>query len=213
MILIITGAPGAGKGTIAEIIEQDLGLVHISTGDMLRQHIEDNDDIGVRVKSFLDKGELVPDSLVEEMVKFRLLKSDVKENGVLLDGFPRTIDQTEFLLDITAVDGIIEVFLEDASIIDRLSNRRVCPNCGASYHLITKKPKVDGVCDVCSHALIHRDDDTQSVIRDRLDTYHKHTAPIIDLLKDRGVSYLQLRGDLDIASQRSSIVDKVKGME
>lgn len=214
MNLIITGAPGAGKGTIAQIIEEDLDIIHISTGDMLRHHIELKDEIGLKVKDSMDNGILVPESLIDEMVKFRLSQNDVKSKGVLLDGFPRTLDQAKFLLSISAVDGIIEIFLEDDVIVNRLSLRRVCDNCGASYHLEFNKPKVDGVCDVCGHTnLIHRSDDTPDVIKDRLNTYHDETAPVIDFFKEKDVAHLQIRGDLDIASQREFIINQVRSLK
>lgn len=210
MILIITGAPGAGKGTIAQIIEEDIHTTHISTGDMLRDHIHKKDSLGLKVKELISKGILISDEIIEEMVHERLSENDVKEKGALLDGFPRTLDQAKDLIKFTAVDGIIEVFLEDETIINRLSLRRVCMDCGASFHLETKKPKVDGVCDVCSHKLVQREDDKPEVIKDRLNTYHNTTAPIIDFFKEKNVAFLQLRGDLDIVAQREFIVNQIK---
>lgn len=212
MIYIITGAPGAGKGTISEIIEKDLNLVHISTGDMLRDHIHKKDEIGLKVKAIIDKGELISDNMIEEIIHERLSKKDIKESGALIDGFPRTVEQAKDIFNTIKIDGLIETYLEDEVIVQRLSKRRVCPECGASYHLVSKKPKQENVCDVCSSDLIHRDDDKPDVIKKRLQTYHEQTAPIIDFFKEKGVSYLQLRGDLDLNTQREFIVNQVKNL-
>lgn len=212
MILIITGAPGAGKGTISEIIEQDIGLVHISAGDMLRDHIHKKDELGLKIKDFIEKGMLISDELVEEIIHERISKDDIKEKGVLIDGFPRTLGQAKDLIKTVKIDGLIEVFLEEENIISRLSQRRVCLNCGHSFHLEYKKPKVENICDNCGEKLVHRKDDTPEIIKDRLITYHKETAPIIDFFKDNEIQYLQLRGDLNINTQREFIVNQIKGI-
>jgi adenylate kinase len=212
MIYIITGAPGAGKGTISKIVEKDLGLIHVSTGDILRSQIKKGDSLGQEVKALIDDGKFVSDVMIEKIVDNRLLQEDIKSAGAMLDGYPRNISQSTDLVKNVEIEGLIEVFLEDKTIIERLSKRRVCPNCGETYHLVSKKPKVENVCDVCSSALIHRTDDKPEVIKRRLETYHKHTAPIINFFKEKSVSYLQLRGDLNLKAQREFIANQVKNL-
>ncbi|MBN1175394.1 nucleoside monophosphate kinase [Candidatus Woesearchaeota archaeon] len=212
MIYIITGAPGAGKGTISKIVESDLGLIHVSTGDILRAQIQKGDQLGQEIKALIDAGKFVSDEMIEKIVDNRLVKEDIKSSGAMLDGYPRNIPQSNDLVKNVEIEGLIEVFLEDEVIIKRLSDRRVCPNCGETFHLVSKKPKQENVCDVCSHALIHREDDKPEVIKERLETYHEHTAPIINFFKEKGISYLQLRGDLDLNTQREFIVNQVKNL-
>jgi adenylate kinase len=190
--IIFLGPPGAGKGTHAKEISSILNISHISTGDIFRDAIKNQTELGMKVKEFLDSGKLVPDELVWEVVKDRLNAEDCK-NGFILDGFPRTILQAE-LLDkyLKEKNADLKVIYLDASddlVIKRLSSRRVCKNCGAIYNLISMPPKKDGICDICGGELYQRSDDHPDVIKKRLETYYKETQPLIDYYKNRGVMY------------------------
>ncbi|MFL5815948.1 MAG: adenylate kinase [Bdellovibrionia bacterium] len=182
MILIFLGPPGSGKGTQAKRLSAEKGWPQLSTGDMLRGAISQGTKLGLEAKSFMDKGMLVPDSVVIGLIAERIGASDCK-NGFILDGFPRTIPQAE-ALDVMltkvgrGVDQVILFEIEDQELVSRLSGRRTCPNCGAMFHVQTLKPKVDGVCDVCSTSLVQRDDDKTEVIQKRLKVYHEQTAPV-----------------------------------
>jgi len=190
--IIFLGPPGAGKGTHAKEISSILNIPHISTGDIFRDAIKNQTELGMKVKEFLDSGKLVPDELVWEVVKDRLDAEDCK-NGFILDGFPRTILQAE-LLDkyLKEKNADLKVIYLDASddlVIKRLSSRRVCKNCGAIYNLISMPPKKEGICDICGGELYQRSDDYPDVIKKRLETYYKETQPLIDYYKNRGVMY------------------------
>jgi len=190
--IIFLGPPGAGKGTHAKEISSILNIPHISTGDIFREAIKNQTELGMRVKEFLDSGKLVPDELVWEVVKDRLDAEDCK-NGFILDGFPRTILQAE-LLDkyLKEKNADLKVIYLDASddlVIKRLSSRRVCKNCGAIYNLISMPPKKEGICDICGGELYQRSDDYPDVIKKRLETYYKETQPLIDYYKNRGLMY------------------------
>jgi|UniRef100_A0A7C3WV38 adenylate kinase len=190
--IIFLGPPGAGKGTHAKEISSILNIPHISTGDIFRDAIKNQTELGMKVKEFLDSGKLVPDELVWEVVKDRLNAEDCK-NGFILDGFPRTILQAE-LLDkyLKEKNADLKVIYLDASddlVIKRLSSRRVCKNCGAIYNLISMPPKKEGICDICGGELYQRSDDYPDVIKKRLETYYRETQPLIDYYKNRGVMY------------------------
>lgn len=180
MNLILLGAPGAGKGTQAEAICKEFEIPAVSTGNLLREAVKNGEELGLKAKSYMDLGKLVPDEIVIAMLKERIAKDDCK-NGFILDGFPRTILQAEALDKIgVKIDKVIEIDVPDEVILDRLSGRRVCENCGTPYHITNKKPKVDGVCDVCSGKLVKRKDDNVDTIKDRLKVFHDQTAPLID---------------------------------
>lgn len=190
--IIFLGPPGAGKGTHAKEVSSILNIPHISTGDIFREAIKNQTELGMKVKEFLDSGKLVPDELVWEVVKDRLDAEDCK-NGFILDGFPRTILQAE-LLDkyLKEKNADLKVIYLDASddlVIKRLSSRRVCKNCGAIYNLISMPPKKEGICDICGGELYQRSDDYPDVIKKRLETYYRETQPLIDYYKNRGVMY------------------------
>lgn len=212
MNVVMLGAPGAGKGTIAAIIKEKYGLPHISTGDIFRQNIKDETDLGKLAKSYIDKGALVPDDVTINMVTNRLSHDDCK-NGYILDGFPRTIVQaTEFEKELQKTNKKIDVcILVDGDydkIANRLSGRRVCEKCGASYHIERIKPKVDGVCDKCGGNLIHRKDDTIEVIKDRLKTYHEQTMPLIDYYKQNG-NLKTVSGFLETKEEMIKAIDEI----
>ena len=191
MKIIMLGAPGAGKGTHAKKITEKFGIPAISTGDIFRENIKNGTELGKKAKEYMDAGNLVPDELVCDLVVDRLKQDDCK-NGYILDGFPRTIPQAEALTaalakNDDAIDYALEIFIEDQAIIDRMSGRRVCKSCGATYHVVNIPPKTEGVCDECDGELIVRDDDAPETVKKRLDVYHEQTAPLIDYYKKQGI--------------------------
>ncbi len=186
MKLILLGAPGAGKGTQAERIAAKLDIPTISTGNMLREAIKNETEIGLKAKSFMDKGNLVPDDVVIGIVRERVAKEDCR-NGFILDGVPRTIPQAE-ALEAAGIqfDHVISIEIEDAVIEGRMTGRRVCGSCGASYHVTANPPKAEGVCDACGGALVIRKDDTPETVRSRLVVYHSETEPLKDFYSKLG---------------------------
>ena len=185
MNLLIMGLPGAGKGTQAEFIVKNYGVNHISTGDMFRAAIKNETEMGKLAKSFTSKGELVPDEVTNGIVKERLSQEDIKASGFLLDGYPRTFDQALALdamleeLGIT-LDGVVNIEVDPSRLVERLSGRYICRNCGATYHKIFNPTKVEGICDVCgSHDLYQRADDVPETVKNRLDVNIKESAPIL----------------------------------
>ena len=183
--LVFFGAPGAGKGTIAKIIEDELGLLQISTGDLFRQAIKDQTELGKKVSSILAAGDLVPDELTIAIVEERVKKDDCK-NGYILDGFPRTMIQAKEWEKIAPVDKAVYFDVSDELVKKRLGGRRLCQKCGKIYNIHFMKPKVDGVCDIDGGELITRPDDQEDAIANRLDVYHKQTAPLMDFYKEIG---------------------------
>lgn len=187
MNLILLGAPGAGKGTQAEVICSKLSIPAISTGNIIREALAKGTEMGIKAKSYIDAGRLVPDDVVIGIIKERLAKDDCK-NGFILDGFPRTIPQAEALDAMgVVIDRVIDIEVSDEAIVNRLSGRRVCSSCGASYHLEYKKPAVQGVCDSCGGELIQRKDDHPDTVLDRLRVYHEQTEPLKDYYSKAGL--------------------------
>ncbi|MFZ4615543.1 MAG: adenylate kinase [Rectinemataceae bacterium] len=186
MKLLFLGPPGAGKGTLSDLAVEKLGLPHISTGDLFRAAIKNETPLGLKVKSIMASGALVPDEVTIEMVKERLAQPDAAK-GWILDGFPRTIPQAEALAKIAAVDRVVNFEVADAIVIGRLSTRRVCRACGKIYNVKSSPPKKEGVCDACGGEVYTRDDDKEESIKTRLDTYRKQTAPLIDWYDSKGV--------------------------
>ncbi len=186
MKLVLLGAPGAGKGTQAEIISEKYNIPTISTGNIIRAALKNGTEMGLKAKAYIDSGRLVPDDVVIGIIKERLSESDC-EGGFILDGFPRTIPQAEALdnMNIT-IDAALSLEVDDREIVMRMSGRRVCEKCGASYHVEFKKPNVEGVCNVCGGALVTRKDDEPDTVLDRLDIYHKQTEPLKSYYKDQG---------------------------
>lgn len=187
MKLILLGAPGAGKGTQAEVICKALNIPAISTGNIIREVLAQGTEMGLKAKSFMDAGQLVPDDVVIGIIKERLAKDDCA-NGFILDGFPRTIPQAEALDAMgVIIDKVIDIEVPDEKIAARMSGRRVCKDCGSSYHLEYKAPKAEGVCDACDGELIQRKDDAPETVLDRLAVYHKQTEPLKDYYSKKGI--------------------------
>lgn len=186
MNIILMGAPGAGKGTQAEVISKHLSIPTISTGNIIREALRSGTEMGLRAKSFMDNGKLVPDDVVIGIIKDRLKDNDCK-NGFILDGFPRTIPQAEALDNMGVnIDKVIDIEVEDEKIVGRMSGRRVCADCGASYHIDYKRPMVDNVCDSCKGTLVQRKDDHPDTVLARLKVYHKETEPLKDYYMNQG---------------------------
>jgi len=186
MNIILLGAPGVGKGTCAAILSKKYGLPHISSGDMLREAIATGTELGKKAKGFVDSGKLVPDELITEMVKERLSRDDCKP-GFLLDGYPRTVSQAKTLQGFAAVDAVLNFAASSKVIIERLSGRRTCRKCGATYHITFSPPKKPGTCDKCGGELYQRPDDAPSVVTKRLTIYEEYTKPLIDFYRNEGL--------------------------
>lgn len=183
MKLILLGAPGAGKGTQAEIISEKYGIPTISTGNIIRAALKNGTEMGLKAKSYIDAGELVPDDVVIGIIKERLAESDC-EGGFILDGFPRTIPQAKALDDMgISIDAALSIEVADEKIVKRMSGRRVCEKCGASYHTEYKKPSADGICDACGGKLVTRKDDEPETVLNRLNVYHEQTEPLKEYYK------------------------------
>lgn len=187
MNLILLGAPGAGKGTQAEKICEKLSIPAISTGNMLREAMANGTEMGLKAKSFIDAGKLVPDEVVIGIINERLKQDDCR-NGFILDGFPRTIPQAEALDEMgVRIDKVIDIEVPDEKIAARLSGRRVCLKCGATYHTEYKRPKTEGICDACGESLVQRKDDMPETVLDRLKTYHEQTEPLKGYYEKKGI--------------------------
>ena len=186
MKLIMLGAPGAGKGTQAEILSKKLGIPTISTGNILRAAVKAGTPIGLKAKSFMDAGALVPDDVIIGIIA-EALRGPECEKGYILDGVPRTIPQAEAMEQQgVEIDCALDIEVDDDTIIERMSGRRTCEGCGASFHVVNNPPKQEGVCDVCSQPLTVRKDDAPETVRARLETYHAQTEPLIAFYKERG---------------------------
>lgn len=186
MNLILLGAPGAGKGTQAEKICEKYGIPAVSTGNIIREALKNGTDMGLKAKSYIDAGKLVPDDVVIGIIKDRLAEDDCK-NGFILDGFPRTIPQAEALDNMgIVIDKVVDIEVPDEKIAARLSGRRVCLKCGATYHLEFKKPAKEGICDICGDELVQRKDDKPETVIDRLNVYHEQTEPLKDYYAKTG---------------------------
>src|SRR2546425_4435016 len=186
MRLVLLGPPGAGKGTQATKLAAYLGVPHVSTGDILRHNVTARSELGKKAKAYMDSGRLVPDDLVITMTERRLKEPDAKK-GFILDGFPRNIAQAEALSRLTKLDAAVSLFLEPEELIKRNTGRRVCPKDDTVYHIFMNPPKKPGVCDTCGTTLIIRADDREDVVRKRIETYDRQTAPLIKYYRDRGL--------------------------
>ena len=189
MNIILLGAPGAGKGTVAAKITKEYNIPHISTGDIFRDNLKRKTELGLRAQEYMTRGELVPDDLTCEIATTRLLEDDCK-NGFLLDGFPRTVYQAEKLEEFLtehgqSLDTVIQLVVDEELLIKRLTGRRVCKNCGATFHVITIPPKEEGICDICGEPLIQRADDTEETAVNRLKVYEEQTSPLVAYYEEK----------------------------
>jgi len=210
--LILLGAPGAGKGTQAAEIEKEYNIPAISTGQIIRETIAAETALGNEVKSFIDRGELVPDEIVVEMVKERLKNDDCKD-GYILDGFPRTISQAEIMEKLPIpIDVALEIAVDEDIIVDRLSGRRVCSSCGATFHISSKPSQKDGVCDLCGGTLKMRDDDVPEVIRHRLKVYNEQTKPLKDFYESRN-KLITIKSVEGVSETTAIIMEALKAIE
>ena len=209
MCLLIMGAPGAGKGTQAALIKEAYNIKHISTGDMFRKAISEKTPTGIEAKSYIDQGKLVPDSVTNKLVRERLSEKDC-ENGFLLDGYPRNLAQAEELDKILKdlgikLDAVINVSVDDNFLIERITGRRTCTKCGASYHVSFNKPKVEGICDECGSILIQRPDDSEETIKNRLSVYYEKTKPVLDYYEAQNIVK-----NVDGIGEINEIFEKIK---
>ena len=210
MRLIFIGPPGVGKGTQATLIKDHFDILHLSTGDILREEIAQQSTIGIKAKSFMDRGHLVPDNILLEMMEKRLKQPD-SENGYLLDGFPRTIPQAEGLDNILektnqVLDAVVSIELDSDTIVKRLSSRRSCKQCGSITNLLFNPPKTESSCDVCGGELVQRSDDKDKVIFNRLVVYNEQTAPLLVYYTNKGL-IKTIDGNADIANIKNNILE------
>jgi len=208
MILVFLGPPGAGKGTQAKLLSQRMGFLHLSTGDLLREAVKNQTPLGKKAKEYMDRGELVPDGLIVQLIE----ETMPKDGNVILDGFPRTVNQALALEEMLKGKGkkiskVLFFDVPDEVIIDRLSGRRVCSKCGAVYHVKYNPPKVEGMCDLCGGSLVQRDDDREEVVKKRLEVYRKQTQPLIEFYEDRGIIYR-----LDAEKGVEELFEEIKGL-
>ncbi|HEY3273508.1 MAG TPA: adenylate kinase [Methanocella sp.] len=209
MQIVLFGPPGAGKGTQAKFLSEEFNIPHISTGDILRENVKKGTALGMKAKSYMDKGELVPDQLLNDLVRSRLEEPDTKK-GFLLDGYPRTIPQAKALDDIMddmnrKLSAVVNIDVGTNALIKRLSGRRICRSCGASYHVSFNAPKVKDICDTCAGELYQRADDTEEAIKNRLAVYKKQTQPVLDYYKKKGV-LVDIDGDREIEEVKADVI-------
>ncbi|MDU3081971.1 MAG: adenylate kinase [Staphylococcus epidermidis] len=210
MNIILMGLPGAGKGTQASEIVKKFPIPHISTGDMFRKAIKDETDLGKEAKSYMDRGELVPDEVTVGIVKERISEDDAKK-GFLLDGFPRTIDQAESLSQIMSeldreIDAVINIEVPEEELMNRLTGRRICEKCGTTYHLVFNPPKVDGICDIDGGKLYQREDDNPETVSNRLSVNVKQSKPILEYYNNKGV-LKNIDGSKDIDEVTNDVIE------
>ncbi len=211
MKLLILGAPGAGKGTQAKFLAEKYNILHISTGDLLRAEVKEETELGLKVKRIMNEGELVSDEIVTELLK-KKLNSKECENGFLLDGYPRTTVQAKTLQEIAPpLDAVVVLNVDDEIILERMTGRLSCRQCGQVYHKTNNPPKVEDICDVCGGEVYQRSDDTVEVVRNRLDKYHAETAPLIDFYKELGL-VVRVSGLGYIEDITKKIIEAIEGL-
>jgi adenylate kinase len=214
MNIVFLGPPGAGKGTQAKILIERYGIPQVSTGDMLREHRAKGTELGKKAQEYMDKGQLVPDEIILGMVKERLSQPDCQK-GFILDGFPRTVAQAEALDKLLSemgkkLDFALALIVPDDLLVERLTGRRTCKNCGMMYHIKYKPPKVEGKCDVCGGELYQRPDDNEETVRNRLEVYHEQTAPLIEYYKIKGI-LREIDGSKSIEEITQEIISILEG--
>jgi len=210
MKLVIFGPPSAGKGTQAQKLSKRYGIPQISTGDLLRDHVARKTPIGMKVKEILDAGRLGPDDLIVQMIKERVSQPDCRD-GYLLDGFPRTMNQARELEKMTDVDLVLNIMVDPEVLVERAVGRRICPKCGAVYHVKFNPPKRQGICDKCGSPLIQRDDDKEETVRRRLKVYQEQTAPLIEYYRSKG-KLVDIDGSKGIEGVFEQLVNAVEGV-
>ena len=211
MKLILLGAPGAGKGTQAEIICQKKNIPTISTGNILREALKSGTEMGLKAKSYMESGQLVPDEILIGIIKDRLSEEDC-QNGFILDGFPRTIPQAEALDAMgVEIDAVLDIEVPDEEIVSRMSGRRVCEACGSSYHVLYKQPKVEGKCDSCGGTLIQRKDDHPDTVKERLEVYHTQTEPLKEYYSNQG-KLLVVHGQDEVESTTKLVLEALEDL-
>ncbi len=212
MKLVLIGCPGAGKGTQAKMLSSKYGIAHISTGDLLREQISKGTELGKKVSEIINAGGLVSDDIVSAMLSERIKADDCKK-GYILDGYPRNVSQAEGLEDIVgSLDKVICYEVDDDVIVDRMSGRRSCPKCGRMYHVKYNPPKTEGICDACGDKLIQRKDDNAETVLNRLNVYHKTTAPVIEYYDKKGI-LLRTSGVGDINDILETVCSELEGIE
>jgi len=214
MRIVLLGAPGAGKGTQCKRIVEKYGLLHLSSGDILRQERSAATELGKKAQSYMDSGALVPDQIVVEMMAGAISKAP--QTGFVLDGFPRTVNQAQSLDDSLSnagrkIDAVLNLVVEDETVIKRLTGRRSCPQCGAVYHIENLKPKTDGICDKDGAELVLRPDDKADVVKNRLETYHRQTEPVVDYYKRTNTVY-DINADRDADEVTASLFEYLNAL-
>ncbi|MBU4332354.1 adenylate kinase [Patescibacteria group bacterium] len=207
--IILFGPQGSGKGTQADILAEKFGMPHISTGEIFRQEIKEHTEIGKMAEQIINAGSLMPDDVTNEIVAKRL-KKEATQEGFILEGYPRNINQAKALDSVIGIDLALEVWISDDEAVMRIGGRRTCPKCGAIYHLKFKPPRQDRVCDVDSEELVIRDDDKEEAVRKRLADYHEQTEPLIDFYKEKNI-YKRINGMPPISEVTESIMEVVEG--
>ena len=216
MILLLLGAPGAGKGTQAEKVSAEFAIPAIATGDIFRENIRNTTELGKKASAYIDAGQLVPDDVTVDMVRERLAQVDCK-SGFILDGFPRTIPQAEALNEILQsygfkMNGVINIVLSDAEIIERITGRRVCGDCSKSYHILYNPPKQEGICERCGGKLKQREDDRGDIVRERLLVYHEQTEPLVQYYKKTNL-YHEVVGERELEATSANMVKVLKTLQ
>lgn len=214
MRAILLGPPGAGKGTQAETIVKEFGIPHVSTGDIFRRNIKEETELGIKVKSYLDQGALVPDELTVAIVKDRIVQSDCKD-GFLLDGFPRTIEQAKALDTVLGelgqkLDAVINIQVDPKLLVERAVGRRICKECGQTYHIVFNAPKHEGVCDKCGGQLYQRKDDTEETVANRINVYQNQTEPLIEYYTAKSI-IININGERPIEKVGEDIILNLRG--
>jgi len=216
MYLVLLGPPGAGKGTQAERLEENLDLPHVSSGELFRENIRNESALGLLAKEYIDRGDLVPDDVTIGMIRERLSRPDC-EQGAILDGFPRTQPQAVALDNMLAemcrqLDGVLYLSVPDEELVRRLSGRWLCRECQTAYHTVFSPPTQEGICDVCGGQLYQREDDKPETVRARLDVYHERTAPLIEYYRDQGL-LLEVDGSGDIEAVQRAMLAAVRSLD
>ncbi|MAG78428.1 adenylate kinase [archaeon] len=205
MNIILIGGPSVGKGTYATRLKKIYNIPHISTGDLFRENINNQTELGKTAQGYIDQGNLVPDEVTIEMVKDRLSKEDA-QNGYLLDGFPRTIPQAQALEEFTKVDKVLSFTAEESVILSRIAGRRICKGCGAIFHLKNLPPKQEGICDKCGEELYQRPDEKEEAVKQRLETFHNVTKPVLEFYKEKGL-LAEIDANLDINNSNFHVIE------